>query len=144
MENSRLSKLFELLAASSSVLREQAANQIGEIAGVHSAESGPLLLKIRAFLHHNSWDARCAAARAVYELGSYCSNVKGEESFENEAENKFLSTLELFDLDKVIRSGFVLASSEGKEFEKVDCELDASSQKNRVKEQLGVYPGLER
>lgn len=141
MDNSRLSKLLELLAASSSVLRDQATIQIAEIVGAHSAEAGPLLLKVRRFLRENSWDARYAAAKTVGEVSAICFENKNGDLSSNGKDGSIWTIN--FDLNSIIASGFVLVSSEGREYEKGENEIDARSQKLRLKEQLGVPSILE-
>eukprot|EP00092_Neocalanus_flemingeri_P012300 GFUD01013258.1.p1 GENE.GFUD01013258.1~~GFUD01013258.1.p1 ORF type:complete len:1777 (+),score=633.99 GFUD01013258.1:47-5377(+) len=151
--SSRLDRLFILLESGSSpATRRAAANQLGEVQKSHPGELHSLLRKVLKYLYHSNWDTRIAAAQAVEAILKNVPIWKPEnlksENFEGEkikVEQSGRLSLNDFDVEKLIRTGECLMSSEGKEF---DTEKTAGGMNNNEKlalqrQQLNKKLGLD-
>ncbi|KAI2808015.1 hypothetical protein BLOT_005956 [Blomia tropicalis] len=149
---SRLDRLFLLLETGSTPLtRKAAALQLGEVQKFHPHELTNLLVKVRQYLHNNSWDTRIAASQAVEAIISnvplwfppgisQCTEttIKSELGDANATGNTILSSSNLaegrmqfdyYDVHRVIKCGHNLLASEGKEFDDTD---DTNSMANTI------------
>ncbi|GAQ92599.1 hypothetical protein KFL_010660040 [Klebsormidium nitens] len=75
----RLDRLLTLLdTGSTPATRRNAAQQIGELAGLHKEGLRALLAKIHRFLRSKKWDTRVAAGQAVGAIAQHVPHVTVE------------------------------------------------------------------
>lgn len=138
---SRLDRLFQLLENGSTPLtRKAAALQLGEVQKLHPHELNNLLIKVRQYLHNTLWDTRIAASQAVEAivanvplwLPSGLPEVKKEDGQENPSLVGRM-TFDKYDVHTVIKCGYNLLASEGKEFDSADSTaLDSSDNREKI------------
>lgn len=146
--SSRLDRLFLLLdQGSSQVTRKAAALQLGEVQKFHPHELNNLLIKVRQYLHSNSWDTRIAASQAVEAIirnvepwFPFGSESSGEDCVkkENDDASSGRMLFSKFDINTVIKYGKDLLASEGSEYDVKTIEtvgLESDSFKDKLANQ---------
>jgi TATA-binding protein-associated factor len=147
------------LAGPSTVVRKNAALQIGETAKEHFDNLQNLLERTRKYLHSKEWETRMAAAEAIEciatnvppwnpkssdELSEICLDTNSNQPLTlpivQRSEDFF--TFDSFDLLSVLKNGAPLLASGGQEYEDDDVTEDPKiriqKQRKRLKECLGL------
>ncbi|KAG8534041.1 uncharacterized protein KY384_000884 [Bacidia gigantensis] len=144
---SRLDRLVKLLeTGSTQLIRNTAAQQLGDVQKQHSDELFNLLARVVPYLRHKSWDVRTSAAKALGYIVENTSlfepnaddddnkadGIKSEDTAGalHSAANDSLDTLRLDDLDisAVITNGTKLLASGTHEVDDLIASQDAVTQ----------------
>ncbi|GAQ92914.1 hypothetical protein KFL_011990010, partial [Klebsormidium nitens] len=163
----RLDRLLTLLdTGGTPATRRNAAQQIGELVGLHKEGLRALLAKIHRFLRSKKWDTRVAAGQAVGAIAQNVPHVT-VESLEKAGElastGGQLSTDKLdiqgsgtsegsldsglmqfssFDIQKVLEHGALLLSSGGEEYDSApvggSIQERLAQQRQNLKRRLGL------
>ncbi|KAG7964339.1 hypothetical protein I3843_09G164700 [Carya illinoinensis] len=164
-QSSRLQRLLTLLdAGSTQATRFTAARQIGDIAKSHPQDLTSLLKKVFQYLHSKNWDTRVAAAHAIgaisqcvkhtslTELFAWVEKKMSEAGISAVGEDLVtlsyfhskhaISSLQSFDINKVLEFGALLASG-GQEYDIAGDSMKSpierlARQKQNLRRRLGL------
>ncbi|KAL8808389.1 MAG: hypothetical protein Q9200_004303 [Gallowayella weberi] len=154
MTSSRLDRLVTLLeTGSTQLIRNTAAQQLGDVQKQHPDELFNLLTRIIPFLRSKSWDTRIAAAKAIgcvvdnaakFDPDGLDTNLKPEDSTDTDYSslNGFLQ-LETLDIAAVLTYGKKLLGSGGKDHDYALAALEPGERLAHQKKTLKTRLGLE-
>ncbi|KAJ3116644.1 TATA-binding protein-associated factor mot1, partial [Physocladia obscura] len=148
----RLDRLVLLLdTGSTAIVRNTAAQQIGEVQRQHPDELYSLLARVLVHLRSRSWDTRTAAGAAIaaiaanvapWEPGSVAAANTASPMAGGPEDDTDRLSFATFDIGIVIRGGAPLVSSAGAEFDVDFSGMDGRErlayQKKLVKARLGM------
>ncbi|KAI4093772.1 MAG: hypothetical protein LQ344_002675 [Seirophora lacunosa] len=152
---SRLDRLVTLLeTGSTQLIRNTAAQQLGDVQKQHPEELFNLLTRVIPFLRFKSWDTRIAAAKAI---GSVVENaakfdpnatealVKCESDADDDSlpPIQALLQLETLDIAAILNHGKKLLGSAGKEHDYALAALEPGERLLHQKRTLNARLGLE-
>ncbi|KAL9593615.1 MAG: hypothetical protein Q9219_007467 [cf. Caloplaca sp. 3 TL-2023] len=152
---SRLDRLVTLLeTGSTQLIRNTAAQQLGDVQKQHPDELFNLLTRVIPFLRSKSWDTRIAAAKAIgcvvenaakFDPNGLDAQVKSENGAEyhlSDPVEGFLR-LETLDIAAVLNHGKKLLGSGGRDHDNALAALDPGERLAHQKRSLNARLGLE-
>ncbi|KAL6713330.1 TATA-binding protein-associated factor mot1 [Lecanora helva] len=158
MARLRLDRLVTLLeTGSTQVIRNTAAQQLGDVQKQHPDELFNLLARVIPFLKSKSWDTRTAAAKAIAGIVENASpfdpngdeDVKAEDSTELEREQPPVLAasadqlrLESLDIPAILTNGKKLLGSGGKDYDYAIATMDPASRLEFQRKVANVSLGL--
>ncbi|KAL8737111.1 MAG: hypothetical protein Q9181_002005 [Wetmoreana brouardii] len=153
--DSRLDRLVTLLeTGSTQLIRNTAAQQLGDVQKQHPDELFNLLTRVIPFLRSKSWDTRIAAAKAIGCVVDNAAPFDPDGSDASiKAENDTGSTyvppdqnplqLEALDVAAILSNGQKLLGSAGKDHDYALAALEPSERLAHQKKTLNARLGLE-
>ncbi|KAL8724456.1 MAG: hypothetical protein Q9166_007941 [cf. Caloplaca sp. 2 TL-2023] len=151
---SRLDRLVTLLeTGSTQLIRNTAAQQLGDVQKQHPDELFNLLTRVIPFLRSKSWDTRIAAAKAIgcvvenaakFDPNGPDADVKDENGVDTEVPvTEGSLQLETLDIAAILNYGKKLLASGGKDYEYALAALEPSARLAHQKKTLNARLGLE-
>ncbi|KAL8703397.1 MAG: hypothetical protein Q9201_003426 [Fulgogasparrea decipioides] len=153
--NSRLDRLVTLLeTGSTQLIRNTAAQQLGDVQKQHPDELFNLLTRVIPFLKSRSWDTRIAAAKAIgcvvdnaapFDPDGPDAGTKAENDAElsNVPLGQNQLQLETLDIAAILSNGQKLLGSAGKDHDYAIAALEPSERLACQKKTLNARLGLE-
>lgn len=143
----RLDRLLSLLdAGTSSVTRQAAAQQIGEIQKYHPHDLQKLLLRVHEYLRSEKWETRIAAGQAISAIASQVPPWQPKYDPEKNSEDVIINTghlrFDTIDFEQVLEFGTELLASGGTEYEDVsdisNPQERLANQKAQLEQRMGI------
>ncbi|KAL8677141.1 MAG: hypothetical protein Q9186_006396 [Xanthomendoza sp. 1 TL-2023] len=149
-----LDRLVTLLeTGSTQLIRNTAAQQLGDVQKQHPDELFNLLTRVIPFLRSKSWDTRIAAAKAIgcvvenaarFDPDGLDAHVKAENSTDTEPLSlDALLQLETLDIAAILTYGKKLLGSGGKDHDYALAALEPSERLAHQRKTLNIRLGLE-
>lgn len=142
-----------LETGSTQLIRNTAAQQLGDVQQQHPDELFNLLTRVIPFLRSKSWDTRIAAAKAIgcvvdnapkFDPDGSDPNVKAENGTDTETDSiQGVLRLETLDVAAILTYGKKLLGSGGKDHDYALAALEPSERLAHQKKTLNARLGLE-